>query len=152
MCIRDRDDEERIRQMIKKYANFEGHEVVEAADGMEAVKLCKEQEFDIVVMDVRMPEVDGFSAVSYTHLDVYKRQWLRCARESITRSLLSNGKRSLKQHANANINKRRVAQKDDESGQCCPLFHLYGKKAERKLPVFSRPFYVRCYFRRFWMD
>ena len=56
------DDEERIRQMIKKYANFEGHEVVEAADGMEAVKLCKEQDFDIVIMDVMMPEIDGFSA------------------------------------------------------------------------------------------
>ena len=56
------DDEERIRQMIKKYANFEGHEVVEAADGMEAVKLCKEQDFDIVIMDVMMPELDGFSA------------------------------------------------------------------------------------------
>ncbi len=56
------DDEERIRQMIKKYANFEGHEVVEAADGMEAVTLCKEQDFDIVIMDVMMPELDGFSA------------------------------------------------------------------------------------------
>ena len=56
------DDEERIRQMIKKYANFEGHEVVEAADGMEAVKLCKEQDFAIVIMDVMMPELDGFSA------------------------------------------------------------------------------------------
>ena len=56
------DDEERIRQMIKKYANFEGHEVVKAADGMEAVKLCKEQDFDIVIMDVMMPELDGFSA------------------------------------------------------------------------------------------
>ena len=56
------DDEERIRQMIKKYANFEGHEVVEAADGIEAVTLCKEQDFDIVIMDVMMPELDGFSA------------------------------------------------------------------------------------------
>ncbi|MBC8569274.1 response regulator transcription factor [Zongyangia hominis] len=56
------DDEERIRQMIKKYANFEGHEVVEAADGMEAVQICREQDFDIIVMDVMMPELDGFSA------------------------------------------------------------------------------------------
>lgn len=57
------DDEERIRELIKKYASFEGHEVVEAEDGMKAVGLCREMEFDIIVMDVMMPELDGFSAV-----------------------------------------------------------------------------------------
>ena len=56
------DDEARIRSIIKKYAEFEGHQVIEAADGMEAVHLCRTQEFDIVVMDIMMPELDGFSA------------------------------------------------------------------------------------------
>ena len=56
------DDEERIRQIIRKYGEFEGHTIAEAADGMEAVRLCREQDFDIVVMDVMMPELDGFSA------------------------------------------------------------------------------------------
>ena len=56
------DDEERIRQIIRKYGEFEGHAITEAADGMEAVRLCREQDFDIVVMDVMMPELDGFSA------------------------------------------------------------------------------------------
>ena len=56
------DDEARIRSIIKKYAEFEGHEVIEAADGMEAVHLCRTQEFDIVIMDIMMPELDGFSA------------------------------------------------------------------------------------------
>lgn len=56
------DDEAGIREIIKKYAVFEGHEVSEAADGMEAVKICREKEFDIVIMDVMMPELDGFSA------------------------------------------------------------------------------------------
>ena len=56
------DDEERIRQIIRKYGEFEGHAIAEAADGMEAVRLCREQDFDIVVMDVMMPELDGFSA------------------------------------------------------------------------------------------
>lgn len=56
------DDEAGIRDIIKKYAVFEGHEVVEAADGMEAIQVCKEMEFDIIVMDVMMPELDGFSA------------------------------------------------------------------------------------------
>ncbi len=56
------DDEARIRSIIKKYAEFEGYTVTEAADGMEAVHLCRTQEFDIVIMDIMMPELDGFSA------------------------------------------------------------------------------------------
>ncbi len=56
------DDEAGIRAIIKKYAVFEGHEVVEAADGMEAIQVCREMKFDIIVMDVMMPELDGFSA------------------------------------------------------------------------------------------
>lgn len=56
------DDEAGIREIIKKYAVFEGHEVSEAADGMEAVKICREKEFDIVIIDIMMPELDGFSA------------------------------------------------------------------------------------------
>ncbi|MBQ1334392.1 MAG: response regulator transcription factor [Clostridia bacterium] len=56
------DDEEKIRQIIKKYATFEGHTVSEAKDGMEAVELCRKETFDIIIMDVMMPELDGFSA------------------------------------------------------------------------------------------
>lgn len=56
------DDEARIREIIKKYAIFEGHEVSEAGDGMQAIQICKEKEFDIIIMDVMMPELDGFSA------------------------------------------------------------------------------------------
>ena len=56
------DDEIRIRSIIKKYAEFEGHTVTEAADGMEAVRLCRNANFDIVIMDIMMPELDGFSA------------------------------------------------------------------------------------------
>ena len=56
------DDETRIRSIIKKYAEFEGHKVTEAADGMEAVHFCRNAHFDIVIMDIMMPELDGFSA------------------------------------------------------------------------------------------
>lgn len=57
------DDEDGLRAVIKRYAKFEGHEVFEACDGMEAVELCRKQTFDIIIMDVMMPELDGFSAV-----------------------------------------------------------------------------------------
>ncbi len=56
------DDEPRIRELVKKYALFEGHEVTEAENGMDAVEVCRKQDFDIIVMDVMMPELDGFSA------------------------------------------------------------------------------------------
>ena len=56
------DDEARIRSIIKKYAEFEGHTVTEAADGMEAVHFCRNAQFDIIIMDIMMPELDGFSA------------------------------------------------------------------------------------------
>ena len=59
------DDEDKIRALIRKYAEFEGHTVREAADGMEAVRICREHpdDFDIIIMGVMMPELDGFSAV-----------------------------------------------------------------------------------------
>ena len=56
------DDEMRIRSLIRKYAEFEGHSVTEAQDGMEAVMLCRKYKFDIIIMDIMMPELDGFSA------------------------------------------------------------------------------------------
>ncbi|MDR0913983.1 MAG: response regulator transcription factor [Oscillospiraceae bacterium] len=56
------DDEQRIREIIKKYAEFEGYEVKEAANGIEAINKTKNEDFDIIIMDVMMPELDGFSA------------------------------------------------------------------------------------------
>lgn len=55
------DDEEKIRAIIRKYGEFEGYSIMEAKDGMEAVRLCREQDFDVIILDVMMPELDGFS-------------------------------------------------------------------------------------------
>ncbi|MBQ7891082.1 MAG: response regulator transcription factor [Erysipelotrichaceae bacterium] len=56
------DDEEKIRSMIKKYAVYEGHEIVEASNGFEAIEMCQNRSFDLIIMDIMMPELDGFSA------------------------------------------------------------------------------------------
>ena len=56
------DAEARIRELIKKYATFEQYEVTEAENGMQAVELCRQQDFDLIIMDVMMPDLDGFSA------------------------------------------------------------------------------------------
>ncbi len=57
------DDEEMIRNVLREYIEFDGGEADEAQDGMEAVKKCRENDYDIVLMDVMMPRLDGFSAV-----------------------------------------------------------------------------------------
>ncbi|MBQ7352373.1 MAG: response regulator transcription factor [Clostridia bacterium] len=56
------DDEEMIRKLICKYAEFEGHSVCEAVNGMDAVIKASNESFDIIIMDIMMPELDGFSA------------------------------------------------------------------------------------------
>ena len=56
------DDEVMIRTLIKKYAEFDGYSVTEATDGMDAIVKFKNNKFDIIIMDIMMPELDGFSA------------------------------------------------------------------------------------------
>ena len=57
------DDEIMIREVLREYIEFEGNEAFEAGDGMDAVRLCRENNYDLVLMDVMMPHLDGFSAV-----------------------------------------------------------------------------------------
>ena len=57
------DDEEMIRAVLREYIVFEGGEAEEAQDGMEAVKMCRDNDYDVILMDVMMPRLDGFSAV-----------------------------------------------------------------------------------------
>lgn len=57
------DDEKNIRNVIKEYARFEGYETFEAEDGMEAVEMCSSEDYDLIIMDIMMPRLDGYSAV-----------------------------------------------------------------------------------------
>lgn len=56
------DDEVNIRRVVREYAEFEGHQVTEAENGMEAVSLCHDNDYDLIIMDVMMPRLDGYSA------------------------------------------------------------------------------------------
>ena len=56
------DDEERIREVINTYGKYEGYEVDTAQDGLEAIELAKENDYDVIVMDIMMPNLDGYSA------------------------------------------------------------------------------------------
>ncbi len=56
------DDEENIREVVREYAEFSGYETEEAADGIEALSLCRIHDYDLIIMDIMMPKLDGFSA------------------------------------------------------------------------------------------
>ena len=57
------DDEDKIREVIREYAEFSGYEADEAADGMSAIGMVKLNDYDLIIMDIMMPKLDGFSAV-----------------------------------------------------------------------------------------
>ena len=60
------DDEIKIREIIKEYAEFEGYEVAQAEDGMQAVEMVKNQDFDIIIMDAAVSPSLVSSARSFT--------------------------------------------------------------------------------------
>ena len=55
------DDEEKIRKLIVKYAHFEGYETSEAGDGMTAISMAMAKDFDLIILDIMLPDIDGFS-------------------------------------------------------------------------------------------
>lgn len=63
------DDEEKIRAVIKEYALFNNYETDEADDGMQAVDKCSKNDYDLIIMDIMMPKLDGFTAVKQIKKD-----------------------------------------------------------------------------------
>ena len=56
------DDEAGIREAIREYAHFNKYETDEAEDGMQAVAKCLNNDYDLIIMDIMMPKLDGYSA------------------------------------------------------------------------------------------
>lgn len=59
------EDEERLRKIVRTYLHREGYEVFEAKNGQEAIDLLDETAVDLVILDVMMPEVDGWSVLRH---------------------------------------------------------------------------------------
>lgn len=57
------DDDEKIRSLISKYVTFKGNKVIEASNGAKAIDLARKNEIDIIILDIMMPQLDGFSTV-----------------------------------------------------------------------------------------
>lgn len=56
------DDESKIREVIREYLNFKGFETDEAVNGMEAVEMARKNDYILIIMDIMMPKLDGFTA------------------------------------------------------------------------------------------
>ncbi|MBI3189411.1 MAG: response regulator [Ignavibacteriales bacterium] len=63
------DDEEALRTVLSGELVNEGYHVGTAADGDEAIAIIKQQSFDIVLLDIKMPKVDGFEVLKFIKKD-----------------------------------------------------------------------------------
>ena len=57
------DDEVRIREVVSEYAKVSGFECDQASDGLEAIEMVIKNDYDCIVLDIMMPELDGFTAL-----------------------------------------------------------------------------------------
>ncbi|ABY44463.1 MULTISPECIES: response regulator transcription factor [Bacillus] len=55
------EDERRLREIVSDYFRNEGFEVIEAEDGKKALELFAEHEIDLIMLDIMLPEIDGWS-------------------------------------------------------------------------------------------
>lgn len=58
------DDEVLIRNVIKEYLLNEGYKVLEAKDGFDALRVISDNKVDLIVLDIMMPKMDGFTCLS----------------------------------------------------------------------------------------
>lgn len=56
------DDEKLIRDLIREYCEYDGYNVIEAEDGLEAIECVKNNDFDVAILDIMMPKLDGYQA------------------------------------------------------------------------------------------
>ena len=56
------DDEKKIREVVMEYAKVSGYECDQCSNGVEAVDMVRDNDYDCVILDIMMPELDGFSA------------------------------------------------------------------------------------------
>ncbi|EJP92349.1 response regulator transcription factor [Bacillus mycoides] len=55
------EDERRLREIVSDYFRNEGFEVIEAEDGKKALELFAEHTIDLIMLDIMLPEIDGWS-------------------------------------------------------------------------------------------
>jgi CheY-like chemotaxis protein len=59
------DDEEPLRIVLSAELEGEGYQVTNAGDGQEAINILATTEYDLILLDIKMPNVDGFEVLKY---------------------------------------------------------------------------------------
>lgn len=57
------DDKQSLRQLVREYLTQEGYRVIEAADGREALFVARREKPDLIILDIMMPEMDGYGFI-----------------------------------------------------------------------------------------
>ena len=57
------DDETLIREVIREYLLMDNYEVLEASNGLDAIDVVKNNDIDLIIMDIMMPKMDGYQAI-----------------------------------------------------------------------------------------
>ena len=78
------DDEKEIADLVEIYLVSDGYKVYKADNALAGLEILEKEDIHLVLLDIMMPGMDGLETVSYTHLDVYKRQSPRCWSRSRT--------------------------------------------------------------------
>ncbi|MCL4798391.1 MAG: response regulator [Burkholderiales bacterium] len=63
------EDEAEIRANLRRFLRLEGHEAIEAADGRQGLAAARAERPDLILCDVRMPELDGFEVLAALRAD-----------------------------------------------------------------------------------
>jgi len=63
------DDDAEIRQLLHLYLEKDGYQVYEAVNGVEALKICDEKQIDMILLDVMMPELNGYQVIQKIRKD-----------------------------------------------------------------------------------
>ena len=77
------EDDKELSQLFQKVLEKNGYQVKSASDGALALEILDKEYIDLIISDIMMPVMDGYEPVSYTHLDVYKRQIIDTAIKKI---------------------------------------------------------------------
>jgi DNA-binding response OmpR family regulator len=82
------EDEKRMVELLRKGLEEEGHAVVCAADGIEGLALCKDYKFDLIILDIMLPRLDGYELANRLRTDKVPTPILMLtAKDSVRRRL-----------------------------------------------------------------
>ncbi len=87
------DDSPSVRSMVEMTIEDTEHDIALASDGVEALELAKEDQFDLVITDINMPNMGGFELINQLRqLDSYRVTPILCLTTESSQEQMTKGK------------------------------------------------------------